>query len=60
MAVRSVIAVIPARYGATRFPGKLMQLLGDKSIIRHVYDNTVATNLFNDVFVVNYSDIIYN
>jgi len=60
MAVRSVIAVIPARYGATRFPGKLMQLLGDKSIIRHVYDNTVATNLFNDVFVVTDSDIIYN
>ena len=53
------IAVIPARYAATRFPGKLMQQLGNKSIIRHVYDNTVATGLFNEVFVVTDSDIIY-
>lgn len=60
MAERSVIAVIPARYGATRFPGKLMQLLGGKAIIRHVYENTVASNLFIDVFVVTDSDIIYN
>ena len=56
----NIIAVIPARYAATRFPGKLMQLLGGKAIIRHVYENSVATNLFNDVFVVTDSDIIYN
>lgn len=54
------IAVIPARYSATRFPGKLMKMLGNKTIIRHVYENTVATGLFNDVFVVTDSDIIYN
>ena len=54
-----IVAVIPARYAATRFPGKLMQMLGDKTIIRHVYDNTVSTGLFNDVFVVTDSDIIY-
>jgi len=54
-----IIAVIPARYAATRFPGKLMQQLGNKSIIRHVYDNTIATGLFNNVFVVTDSDIIY-
>jgi 3-deoxy-manno-octulosonate cytidylyltransferase (CMP-KDO synthetase) len=55
-----IVAVIPARYAATRFPGKLMQILGNKTIIRHVYDNTVSTGLFNDVFVVTDSDIIYN
>lgn len=54
-----IIAAIPARYAASRFPGKLMQKLGNKSIIRHVYDNTAATGLFNDVFVVTDSDIIY-
>lgn len=54
-----IIAVIPARYAATRFPGKLMQMLGNKTIIRHVYDNTVNTKLFTDVFVVTDSDIIY-
>ena len=55
----NIVAVIPARYAATRFPGKLMQMLGNKTIIRHVYDNAVATELFQDVFVVTDSEIIY-
>lgn len=54
------VAMIPARYAATRFPGKLMQLLGNKTVIRHTYDNTVATGLFDDVFVVTDSEIIFN
>ena len=53
------IAMIPARYAATRFPAKLMQLLGNKTVIRHTYDNTVATGLFDEVVVVTDSDIIY-
>jgi 3-deoxy-D-manno-octulosonate cytidylyltransferase len=56
----SIVAMIPARYAATRFPAKLMQLLGNKTVIRHTYDNTVATGLFNEVYVVTDSDIIYN
>jgi 3-deoxy-D-manno-octulosonate cytidylyltransferase len=54
------IAMIPARYAATRFPAKLMQMLGAKTVIRHTYDNTVATGLFDEVMVVTDSDIIYN
>ena len=54
------IAMIPARYAASRFPAKLMQLLGDKTVIRHTYDNTVATGLFDKVMVVTDSNIIYN
>ena len=53
------IALIPARYAASRFPGKLMQMLGDKTVIRHTYENTVATQLFDDVFVATDSDIIF-
>lgn len=52
--------MIPARYAATRFPFKLMQLLGNKTVIRHTYDNTVATKLFDDVFVVTDHEIIFN
>ncbi len=55
-----ICAFIPARYAATRFPAKLMQPLGDKSVIRHTYDNTVATGLFSDVFVVTDSTIIFD
>jgi 3-deoxy-D-manno-octulosonate cytidylyltransferase len=54
-----IAAFIPARYAATRFPAKLMQLLGDKTVIRHTYDNTVATGLFDEVYVVTDSDIIF-
>lgn len=54
-----IVAMIPARYAATRFPAKLMQQLGNKSVIRHTYDNTMATGLFNDVVVVTDSDIIF-
>ena len=53
-------AFIPARYAATRFPAKLMQALGTKTVIRHTYDNTVATGLFNEVYVVTDSEIIFN
>lgn len=54
-----VIAMIPARYAATRFPGKLMQELAGKTIIRHTYDNTLATGLFDEVIVVTDNEIIF-
>jgi 3-deoxy-manno-octulosonate cytidylyltransferase (CMP-KDO synthetase) len=54
-----ICAFIPARYAATRFPGKLLRLLGDKPVIRHVYDATLATGLFDDVIVVTDSDEIF-
>ena len=52
--------MIPARYAATRFPAKLMQMLGDKTVILHTYNNTVATELFDEVVVVTDSEIIFN
>jgi len=54
-----IISMIPARYGASRFPGKLMQDLGGKTVILRTYEATVATKLFDDVMVVTDSDIIY-
>lgn len=55
-----IIAVIPARYASTRFPAKLMQDLGGKTVILRTYEAAVATKLFDDVFVVTDSDLIYN
>ena len=54
-----IIAVIPARYASTRFPAKLMQDLGGKSVIVRTYEAAIQTNLFDDVFVVTDSSIIY-
>lgn len=51
--------MIPARYEASRFPGKLMQKLGDQTIIATVFEATRDTGLFDDVVVVTDSDIIF-
>lgn len=55
-----IISMIPARYSASRFPGKLMQNLAGKSVILRTYEATVATELFSEVYVVTDSEIIYN
>lgn len=54
-----VIAVIPARYASTRFPAKLMQDLAGKSVIMRTYEAASKTHLFDDVFVVTDSEIIF-
>lgn len=55
-----IIAVIPARYASTRFPAKLMQDLNGKTVITRTYEAAVTTGLFDDVFVVTDSDIIFD
>ena len=52
------VALIPARYAASRFPGKLMQLLGGKPVIVRTWEATLATGLFDDVIVATDSPVI--
>lgn len=51
--------MIPARYGASRFPGKLMQDLGGKPVIVRTYEAAKATELFDEVYVVTDSEVIF-
>ncbi|WP_457610708.1 3-deoxy-manno-octulosonate cytidylyltransferase [Lutibacter sp.] len=55
-----IVAMIPARYEASRFPGKLMKNLAGKTVILRTYEATKKTNLFDEVYVVTDSDIIFN
>ncbi|MDI5898810.1 3-deoxy-manno-octulosonate cytidylyltransferase [Flavobacterium sp. LB2P84] len=55
-----IIAVIPARYASTRFSAKLMQDLGGKTVILRTYEAAINTHLFDDVFVVTDSDLIFD
>ena len=55
-----IIAVIPARYASTRFPAKLMQNLGGKTVILRTYEAAQQSHLFDDVFVVTDSDMIFD
>ncbi len=52
--------MIPARYSASRFPGKLMKDLGGKSVITRTYESAKKTNLFDEVYVVTDSDVIFS
>ena len=57
---KKIAAIIPARYAATRFPAKLMQLLGNKPVIVHTYEAAKNSGLFDDVIVVTDNEIIFN
>jgi 3-deoxy-manno-octulosonate cytidylyltransferase (CMP-KDO synthetase) len=46
-----IIAVIPARYGSTRFPGKALALIKDKPMIRWVYERAQRSRLVDRVVV---------
>lgn len=52
--------MIPARYAASRFPAKLMQDLSGKPVILRTYEAAVNTRLFDDVFVVTDSEVIFD
>ena len=47
----AIIAVIPARYGSTRFPGKALALIRDKPMIQWVYERTKKSSLIERVIV---------
>ena len=53
-----IIAMIPARYSASRFPGKLMKDLGGKTVILRTFEAALNTHLFDEVYVVTDSEII--
>ena len=56
----SIVALIPARYAATRFRGKLLAQLAGKPVIWRTYEATLETGLFGQVIVVTDSDLIYD
>jgi 3-deoxy-manno-octulosonate cytidylyltransferase (CMP-KDO synthetase) len=47
-----VIAAIPARYAASRFPGKLIADLHGKPVIQHTYENVHQSGLFDRVIII--------
>lgn len=58
MQIMSAVVVIPARYESSRFPGKPCALLKGKPLIQHVYENSRAARLSEDVIVATDSETI--
>ncbi len=55
-----IIAVIPARLEATRFPKKLIQDLSGKPVLVRTYEQVVNTNLFDEVLIATDAQEIQN
>jgi 3-deoxy-manno-octulosonate cytidylyltransferase (CMP-KDO synthetase) len=47
----SCVAIIPARWGSSRFPGKPLALLGGKPLVQHVLERAQAAQVFEAVWV---------
>ena len=45
------LAVIPARYGSTRLPGKPLCLIAGKPLVQHVYEVAAAVSEFDEICV---------
>jgi len=55
-----VVVIIPARYNATRFPGKPLVLLKGKPLIQHVYEHASGARLVNSRMVATDDRRIYD
>lgn len=54
------IAIIPSRYGSTRFPGKPLALIKGKPMIEWVVENVKKTNKVDDVYVATDDSRIFD
>ena len=55
-----IIAVIPARMGSTRFPGKPLAKICGLPMIEHVYKRVKMSKLLSDVFIATCDQEIVN
>jgi 3-deoxy-manno-octulosonate cytidylyltransferase (CMP-KDO synthetase) len=51
MSALHISGIIPARYSSSRYPGKPLAPLGDKTMIQHVYDRCLLSDTLDDVYV---------
>jgi 3-deoxy-manno-octulosonate cytidylyltransferase (CMP-KDO synthetase) len=55
-----LLIIIPARYASTRFPGKPLAMIGDKTMIQRVYEQAQASSLADQVVVATDDARIYD
>ena len=54
------LIIIPARYHSTRLPAKLLKLIGQKSILQHVYENSLKSEVVSKVMVATDHQLIFD
>lgn len=55
-----ILALIPARMGSSRYPGKPMEPIAGKPMIGHVYEQVIKCNLVTDTVVATCDDEIFD
>lgn len=58
--MREVIAIIPARMGSSRFPGKPMAEIHGIPMVGHVYFRTRMCSLLSETYVATCDQVIYD
>ncbi len=58
--MNSILAIIPARYASSRFPGKPLADIGGMSMIQRVYRQTTQASLVKRVIVATDNLLIYD
>lgn len=58
--MKRVVAIIPARMGSSRFPGKPMAFIHDKPMIGHVYDRVSKAEILSLTAVATCDQEIYD
>ena len=56
---RKILGVIPARFGSTRFPGKVLALLSSKTVLQHVYERACQSRYLSDTIVATDDERVY-
>lgn len=54
----NTVIAIPARYGSSRFPGKVLAKLAGKPVIQHVYEACVRANLGRIVIATESTQVV--
>ena len=57
---RKILAVIPARYASSRFPGKALALLDSRTMLEHVYERVSMARYLSHVMVATDDRRIYD
>jgi len=56
---RKILGVIPARFGSTRFPGKVLALLSSKTVLQHVYERACQSRYLSSVVIATDDQRVY-
>lgn len=60
MVTNRVIGIMPARYGSSRFPAKMLAVIAGKTLLQHTYENALKFEILADLIVATDDQRIYD